>query len=200
MDSSAVGCTGVCEIQSECFQTKRSDRYAEFGHAVLERMLERPVKRPPVYYIGVFREEQRDCQAALEKKVYDSWDSSDQAPPKRRPTESLPEPSLELLSWCNNAPGFPASPLQKFAEGTKSHADVLAMEKELIQELPDADRQTSRGAGQASSTSGARATGRPDYSIDGGAQLLEITRLLDKEHVAESGFNVTRPAGKFQII
>lgn len=160
-------------------------------------MLERPVKRPPVYYIGVFREEQRDCQAALEKKVYDSWDSSDQAPPKRRPTESLPEPSLELLSWCNNAPGFPASPLQKFAEGTKSHADVLAMEKELIQELPDADRQTSRGAGQASSTSGARATGRPDYSIDGGAQPLDITRLLDKEHVAESAFNVTRPAGKF---
>ena len=71
------------------------------------------------------------------------------------------------------------------------------MEKELIQELPDADRQTSRGAGQASSTSGARATGRPDYSIDGGAQLLDITRLLDKEHVAESAFNVTRPAGKF---
>ena len=170
-----------------------SCRYGEFGHAVLDRLLDNTIRRPPLYYIGCLREDQRDVAAALEEKVYKHWDSSESAPPARRPTEPISEPSLELLGWNSGAPVFPENLLQKFSEGSNAHADVLAMKKELVQAFPDAGRRSSqRSETSTSRAAPARAAGRPDFGIDGGVLPLDTARIIEKEHIAQSAFDVAR--------
>ena len=50
-------------------------------------------------YFGVFQEGQKDSLQSLEESVYNHWDDSSHAPPKRRPTEAIPDPVLQVLSW-----------------------------------------------------------------------------------------------------
>ena len=127
----------------------------------------------------------------MEEKVYKHWDNSDMAPPRRRAVESLAEPTLEFLSWVDGAPAFPDIALQKFAEGTSAHAEVQSMKKELLQAFPDSCRTGARAEGAPNARS-ARAAGRPDFTIEGGRQPLDLNRVLQKEHVAQSAFNVER--------
>ena len=174
-----------------CFSIQ-SSRYCEFGHAVLDRLLDGAARRPPPYYIGFLREEQRDCAAALEDKIYKHWDASDGAPARRRPTEAVVEPTLEMLSWANGAPSFPEPLLTKFAEGSQAFVEVHAMKKELLQQFPDSCRQSNQGQGQTQRTGNVRATGRADFTIDGGAQPVDVTRLIEKQHIPQSAFDVTR--------
>eukprot|EP00435_Cladocopium_sp_Y103_P056538 s586_g19.t1 len=105
------------------------------------------------------------------------------------------EPTLELLSWVNGAPHFPEALLQKFAQDSAAHAEVEGMKQTLQQEFPSA--ATSGAQGGQRTTARARAVGRPDFSIDGGAQPLDTTRLVDLQHVAESAFSVERTSYKF---
>ncbi|CAK9043568.1 FO synthase subunit 1 [Durusdinium trenchii] len=170
------------------------NRYAEFGHAVLERLLDSTIRRPPMYYVGVLREDQREIQAALERKVYEFWDASDSAPPKSRATEPVQEPTLELLGWANGGPVFPDQLLQKFAEGSTAAAEILAMKKELLTEFPSASQQTQTGRASKGRLAGNRASGRPDYSIEGGAKPLDTTAAIQRDHIPQSAFNVTRKA------
>lgn len=170
-------------------------RYAEFGHAVLERLLDSTIRRPPMYYVGVLREDQREIQAALERKVYEFWDASDSAPPKSRATEPVQEPTLELLGWANGGPVFPDQLLQKFAEGSTAAAEILAMKKELLTEFPSASQQTQTGRASKGRLAGNRASGRPDYSIEGGAKPLDTTAAIQRDHIPQSAFNVTRLGG-----
>ena len=97
-----------------------------------------------------------------------------------------------LLSWSNGAPSFPERLLSKFAEGTQSHLEVAAMKKELLQEFPDSCRRPAASEQPGGGRTAARATGRPDYSIDGGQQPLDTARLIDKEHIPTSAFTATR--------
>ena len=163
---------------------------------MLDRLLDTTIRRPPLYYIGCLREDQRDVAASLEEKVYKQWDVSEAAPPNRRPVEAVAEPTLELLCWSNNVPLFPENLLQKFAEGSNAHSEIVAMKKALVTEFPDAARRTATSSQPAGAPRPppARAAGRPDFGIDGGAQPLDTTRLLDKEHIAQSAFNVARLA------
>ena len=48
-------------------------RYTEFGHAVLDRLLDTTIRRPPMYYVGVLRDDQRDCAAAMEGNFPVKW-------------------------------------------------------------------------------------------------------------------------------
>lgn len=169
-------------------------RYCEFGHAILDRLLDSSSARPPMYYIGFLREEQRDVAATLEAKVYKHWDSSSGAPPRSRPAETVAaEPTLELLSWVNGAPHFPEALSQKFAQDSAAHAEVEGMKQTLQQEFPSAATSGPQG-GQRSVR--ARAVGRPDFSIDGGAQPVDTTRLIELNHIAESAFSVERTSYK----
>lgn len=138
---------------------------------MLDRLLDTTIRRPPMYYVGVLRDDQRDCAAAMEAKVYAQWDASESAPPKRRPADPVSEPTLEFLSWVNGAPVFPETALQQFSEGSEAYPGT---------------------SGRSRRPTSVRATGRPDYTIDGGVQPLDTTRLVDKEHMAESAFSVTR--------
>ena len=174
-------------------------RYGEFGQAVLSRLLDGSNRRPPLHYLGFLREEQRDVAASLEEKVYKHWDTSDMAPARRRTVEALAEPTLEFLSWVDGAPAFPEMTLQKFAEGTSAHAEVQGMKKELLQAFPDSCRRTTGASGEQGGGAGpprtVRASGRPDFSIDGGIQPLNLDRVIQKEHIAASAFTVERTWG-----
>eukprot|EP00435_Cladocopium_sp_Y103_P009464 s1851_g2.t1 len=172
----------------------RTEQYCEFGHAVLDRLLDNAIRRPPLYYIGCLRDDQRDVAASLEERVYKHWDASELAPASRQPTEAIAEPTLELLGWTNGGPVFPDPLLQKFSEGSSAHTEILAMKKELLTEFPDAGRRSSQRSetGTPRPTGPARAAGRPDFGIDGGAQPLDTERVIEKEHIAQSAFNVTR--------
>lgn len=124
--------------------------------------------------------------------MYKYWDASEHAPPSRRQTEAISDPTLEMLGW-NGAPVFPESLLQKFSEGSNAHAEIVAMKKELVQEFPDAGRRSGQRSETATSRpTQARAAGRPDFGIDGGAQPLDTGRIIEKEHIAQTAFNVER--------
>ena len=156
----------------------------------MDRWLAGSSRVPPIYYVGVMREEQKDCAATLEGKIYSHWDSSELAPPRRRPVEAVPEPSLEFLGWTQGAPMFPEAAAQKFPEGSPAHSELMALKKLLITEFPDSCQQQPQRTGPRPSTT--RAVGRPDYTIEGGRQPLDVTRVLEKETVAASAFNVSR--------
>ena len=184
---------------SSCPVSAGPVRYGEFGQAVLSRLLDGSSRRPPMYYLGFLREEQRDVAASLEEKVYKHWDTSDMAPARRRTVEALAEPTLEFLSWVDGAPAFPEMVLQKFAEGTSAHAEVQGMKKELLRAFPDSSRRTAGASGEQGQGGGpsrnVRASGRPDFSIDGGIQPLNLNRVIEKEHIAASAFTVERTGG-----
>ncbi|CAL1165182.1 unnamed protein product [Cladocopium goreaui] len=147
------------------------NRHAEFGRAALERMLDGSRATPQMYYVGCLRPDQGDVKIAMEKVVYDDWDRSPTAPARSRPVEPQPDPNLLLLTWSNNSASFPDSVLQKFPEGTTARAEILELKRAFIEE---------------------RATGRPDFSIDGGAKPLDLARDLNLPLVASSDFSVQR--------
>ena len=165
---------------------------------MLDRLLDGTVRRPPIYYCGVLREGQKDCQASLEAKVYANWDASEASPPTRRPVEPVAEPSLDFLGWVNNAPSFPESVLQKFGEGTSAHSEVLLMQKELVRDFPDAGTQAARAPGSRQRTTvPTRAAGRPDFSIEGGRTPLDLERVLDKAKLSKQEFEALPRRGDF---
>eukprot|EP00434_Breviolum_minutum_P033650 symbB.v1.2.029777.t1/scaffold3296.1/size59544/1 len=163
----------------------------EFAHAVVDRLLAGSSRLPPVYYVGVLREEQKDGATPLETKIYNHWDSSDMAPPKRRPVDAISEPSLEFLGWAQGAPMFPQAAEQKFPEGCPAHAELMTMKKLLVAEFPDAGQQQQQPDRTAPRPSTTRAIGRPDYTIEGGHQPLDVTRVLEKEASPEQPAETT---------
>ena len=171
-------------------------RHCEFGRAVLTRQLEG--RRPQVSYIGCLRADQQDVVAALEGMVYEHWDGSSSAPPRSRPTEVLPEPTLNVLSWSGGQPIFPDSLLQKFAEGTSAHQEMSNLKKQLEAAFPAQAGTTTQSQSRNGLPPGPgrnprpRASGRPDFSIEGGHTPVDPTRLLDLVHTPADSFSVER--------
>jgi len=172
-------------------------RQCEFGRAVMQRMLEGTSRRPPMRYFGVLRAEQVDIKNELEAMVYNHWDASPAAPSKARPMEPRPDPSLSLLAWNNGTASFPTSYLQKFIEGSEAHQAMLDLQKQLVAEFPSSNITQQTGSRRTTTPAPARAAGRPDFSIDGGIQPLDITRMVDLEHVAASAFQLERTGRSF---
>lgn len=169
-------------------------RQCEFGMAILRRLLETPNRKPHVRYFGCLRDDQ-DVVKTVEGLVYDSWDNSDAAPPKSRPTEELPDPTLQLLSWNGQAAIFPESLSQKWVAGSAAHAEMVKLKEELIQTFPEsANARPSALRGGQRRGQRPRAVGKPDFSIDGGAEPLDFSRMVDPQIVGSGEFNVERSA------
>ena len=154
-------------------------------------MLDGSRATPQMYYVGCLRPDQGDVKIAMEKVVYDDWDRSPTAPARSRPVEPQPDPNLLLLTWSNNSASFPDSVLQKFPEGTTARAEILELKRAFIEEFGESmtsTNQTSPGSQPALR----RATGRPDFSIDGGAKPHDLARDLNLPLVASSDFSVQR--------
>ena len=152
-------------------------------------MLDANSGRPSIYYYGCLREEQSDVPSALEQMVYDHWDRSELAPPRARPSDPSADPDLLLMGWSNNQPTFPESLLTKFAEGSKGHKEIQAMNDELRRLFPSAGVQSNA---PRQGRSNPRATGRPDYTIDGGAAPFDFSKALEKSFTPKSSFTVER--------
>ncbi|CAL1134420.1 unnamed protein product [Cladocopium goreaui] len=171
------------------------NRQAEFARAAVSRMLDNTARRPDIRYCAFFRSDQKDVVQALESMVYKEWDSSGAAPARTRPVDALPDPTLSLLTWSNGRATFPESIFQKFPEGSAAFSQIQELKKALVAEFPDS---ASAGPGQStqpgSSVGRARASGRPDFSIDGGQRPLDFTLTVEKEHVPVSSFTVQRKA------
>ena len=103
----------------------------------------------------------------------------------------------EFLGWAQGAPMFPQAAEQKFPEGCPAHAELMTMKKLLVAEFPDAGQQQQQPDRTAPRPSTTRAIGRPDYTIEGGHQPLDVTRVLEKEVTAASAFNVPRQGCSF---
>eukprot|EP00438_Fugacium_kawagutii_P011614 Skav216070 [mRNA] locus=scaffold389:183362:184141:- [translate_table: standard] len=161
------------------------------GQAILQRLREETLARPKVLYFGVlFEKEGKEAEQLLQEKVYKSWDSDPHSPPSTRPRDPLPDPNLQILGWQEQAPFFPESLVQKFAQGTAGHKRVLEMKSELESAIPTA--ASTSGAAGGSVRVQPRAGGRPDYTVEGGAQPLDPHRCVDLPLIQAASFSETR--------
>ena len=169
-------------------------RQAEFARAVVSRLVDSNSRQPVVKYFGHFRAEQKDVLTALEGIVYTHWDGSSESPPRARPVDAVPDPTLELLCWNQGVASFPDSILQKFPESSAAFAQVAEMKKKLLAEFPEAAQTSGMQSGGASRSSVKRAAGRPDFNIEGGRCPLDFTREIDLQHIPVGSFDVQRTA------
>ena len=136
-----------------------------------------------VHYIGILKQTQKDVLAAIEEKVYSSWDSSSAAPPAQRTRESAAAPNLGLILWQRDRPVFPPHLLTKFNEGTTHHAEVLKMKKALEDLWPGSSSPPPASSAGAAVV---RAVGSPDLS---GVNLLDLEREVDLRTISSDSFS-----------
>ena len=151
--------------------------------------MEQPNRPSTVRYVGILRHEQYgDLSKFAGSEIFKAWDTSPEAPPKRRPqdtTAAAPALSLDLLAFRNGAPQWPSSLLAKFPAGTPEYEKLAALKKEIESEFPptpDAERNVD-----------ARTSGGCDYSLDDGAKPLDVTRAVELQATPADAFNVQRP-------
>lgn len=112
------------------------------------------------------------------------------SPPQSRPleeNEAQSAPSLQIIAWQNGAPHWPDFLDTKFPEGS-SEAEALSRKKqEFLQKFP---AQPAPRTG--TTVRPGRAGGHCDFSIDGGAKPLDITREIQPEQVGEADFTENR--------
>lgn len=135
-----------------------------------DRILKSSNVTPPVKYCGIFTQNHKDTIAYIEDMVYTWWDQSPDSPPKSRPQELAPAPSLSVLTWNGSAPGFPSAVIQKFPIESDEHKALMDYVNEVKNLYPqtlvgDPSSQTSGGR----NNNVARAAGKPDFTIEGGA-------------------------------
>ena len=166
------------------------ERQAEFARAALNRALGQSNKKPDIMYIGVLRPSQKDVVQALEKQVYDDWDSSAQAPAKRRPRSAAEQPSLSMLCWVNGVPKIPETLLNKFPLGSSHRHEIEELQKKLEKMWPAPQQQQGPQGGQDRARGVERTSINPDLT---GVVLLDLDREVDLPQVSVCGFDVERP-------
>ena len=163
------------------------DRYAEFGRAVVEGRLKDKVA---LRYVGCLLETQAvETTALIRDRVHKVWDSSAEAPPRKRPTEetSRQTPPLKLLAWANDRPVWPASLSERFAPGTNEHAAIATKKAEFDTAFPEASQTSATPV-----PSGGRAGGACDFSIDAGAKPVNVAQEFALTVVKDEDFTETR--------
>ena len=162
------------------------------GHAVVSKILDEN-SRPKTFYFGLlFEKDGKDAEQSMQERVYNHWDNSPSSPAKVRPRDAVPDPVLQVLAWQDSTAYFPESLLQKFATGTASHKKVLEMKESLESLFPPPARVTVEGR---SVSVPPRATGRPDFTIEGGLQPIDPTRCVDLQILPVNSFNEPRLGG-----
>ena len=158
-------------------------RYAEFARAICDRALAE--KKPPVRYYGCFREdssEHQDSLNALKTMAYQRWDQSADAPPRKRtqPNEPAAEPpvQLSLLAWAHGKAAWPNHLLEKFEEGSSQQKVILSIKEEFNKLFPQSTPTATPG-------SIPRASGSPDFTIDGGKKPIDVLRDVDLQPVSD---------------
>ena len=161
-------------------------RFVEFGRACIERAWSPDSRK--VLYVGFVNKDQKvRATKAFRDYVYQKWDGMAGAPPKSRPPDedvATKTPDLQVLAFQNGSPVWPQPLSARFKEGTEEHQALLKKKCEFDQAFPQASAQTASGR---TPTPG-RAGGDCDYSVDGGARPLDISRELSLAVVGQSDF------------
>ena len=88
---------------------------------------------------------------------------------------------------------FPEAAFHKFPEGSSHYQELSEMKKQLVAEFPSSGTVAATTAQtRATVPPPVRATGRPDFSIDGGAEPIDVSRVLELEYVATNALTVER--------
>lgn len=144
----------------------------------------------------------QDSRAAFSSKIYQEWDKDTSlSPAKTRPPSQMVEvPSsqalgLQLVAMDGGQPVFPLQTLvRRFAEGSPEIEAVKLMKATFDKTFPEA----ARAALKASSKTGAgspgpnRAQGSCDYTVDGGAEPLDPSRVLDLRYQPMAEFTAEK--------
>ena len=160
------------------------------GHAVVQRLRDEHLARPKVVYFGLLMDKEgKDAEQALQERIYSSWDGDPSSPAKSRPRDPVPDPSLQILGWQDSQPFFPESLIQKFAAGTHASKKVLEMRDKLQAMFP---HSTPVVAGGRATVVAPRASGRPDFTIEGGQEPIDPARCVDLAVIPAASFNEPR--------
>ncbi|CAK9024496.1 FO synthase subunit 1, partial [Durusdinium trenchii] len=168
-------------------------RYAEFSKAIVEMTLEgKKPDQPDLIYYGVFRDDSDRPGASqihkkvlhdIESKIFQHWDGLSSSPSKTRP-KSQPSrlvSGLTLISCTEQGPMWPSSLNSKFAAGSPEAKELETLMKEFNTEFPPPSN-TNTSSGTTATTPASttqRASGQPDFSVDGGKEPLDVTRVVD---------------------
>ena len=167
-------------------------RQAEFGRAAVERLL--AMRKPVAKYFGMFRKEQSDVIQTLGSVVYNHWDDSPDAPPKQRPAAAArAEPTLQVLQLRNRGLVFTDSLMAKFPVGSAQHIKLVKL-KESIERDSALSVAAAVDAPVPATQRGnpVRATGRPDWSIDGGLRPLDLEKVIQLETTPTASLELSR--------
>ena len=177
---------------------------AEFGRAAVERLL--AGRKPVAKYFGVFRKEQSDVIHALGGVIYNHWDDGPDAPPKQRPAAAArAEPTLQVLQLRNRNLVFPDSVMSKFAVGSTQHIELVKLKESVERDSSCNVAAADSGAAPVTSLqrgNPVRATGRPDWSVEGGLRPLNLEKVIQLENVPTESLELSRLefCGKFSTI
>ncbi|CAK9075367.1 unnamed protein product, partial [Durusdinium trenchii] len=153
-----------------------------------ERSLER--QKTDVRYFGFAPSDSfKDTLAAVRDMIYKSWDVSKESPPKQRPGSDAAEqaaPDLQILAW-NGRPVFPECVASRFEEGTLEFDEVAKLKKEFLEMFPHATTQPA-----APNPVPARVGGVCDFTLDNGAEPLDVNREIEVERIADDQFSEQR--------
>lgn len=139
----------------------------------------------------MFRKEQTDAVQALGNAIYTHWDESSEAPPKQRPPNpSRTAPGLQVLALRNGSLVMPDSVTQKFPAGSPQYVELVklkdAIKNEVAMDTPSPAPPTQRTSDRP------RASGRPDWSIEGGLRPLDLEKVIALENVPTASLELSR--------
>ena len=184
----------LAEIKYLAFSVN-SGRQCELAQAIVRRVLVERVSRPSVFYCG-FVFQGKDAVQAVGQSVYECWDNNSTSPPKMRERDAIPEPQLQVLAWHQDYCHFPASLYHKFSPGTAAYSALKEMQADVEKMFPPLAHVPAPSQGQGGTRAAVvvpRASGRPDFSIEGGKTALDLNREIDLRPIPVADFNEPRP-------
>ena len=170
------------------------DRHTEFALAAMEMNL---TGNGTIYYCGIVEEKFADITSKLQSACYETWDASEEAPPRTRPAAaadsqsgSAQVPSLQVLAFNTslNKPVWPEVLSQRFADGPE-----LAALKTLKAKF---EMEFGR-ASQPQTATTSRVAGSCDFSFDS-ACPLDTGLEIDLAAVPVTSLSTDRPGSALE--
>ena len=176
------------------FQTKNlwvlcitfRSRHCEFGRAAVASILDNTL--PQLRYMGYVKKDfYAKVHEAISSTVYTHWDASKESGPQQRPRESGSAGPLGLKVLAVNASGQVVWPDSLLSQYPSNSAEYKALETKRVAFLEMCPQVKT-----SSQETTVRSTARPDFTIEGGKQPLDYTRMVDLAGIPAGDFTGER--------
>ena len=165
-------------------------RHCEFGRAAVASILDSTL--PQLRYMGYVKKDFfSKVHEAISSTIYTHWDASRESGPQQRPRESGSVGPLGLKVLAVSASGqvvWPDSLLSGYPSNSAEYKALEAKRAAFLEMCPQV--QTS------SQQTTVRSTARPDFSIEGGKEPLDHTRMVDLAGIPAGDFTAERQGPK----